>query len=143
MIHNPLVNNDLVSRGVRFIFSPDGAQLLSFSELCDNDVVIIPAFGSSREVVADIESSGAKIYWYDATCPFVLKIHKIARESDLEIDKTALRVVGHAVASGHMREHAMIACDYAVKTVGLMTSNNFEKITLERKWQLNEIKKYL
>lgn len=72
-----------------------------------------------------------------------LKIHKIARESDLEIDKTALRVVGHAVASGHMREHAMIACDYAVKTVGLMTSNNFEKITLERKWQLNEIKKYL
>lgn len=72
-----------------------------------------------------------------------LKIHKIARESDLEIDKTALRVVGHAVASGHMREHAMIACDYAVKTIGLMTSNNFEKITLERKWQLNEIKKYL
>ncbi len=79
MIHNPLVNNDLVSRGVRFIFSPDGAQLLSFSELCDNDVVIIPAFGSSREVVADIESSGAKIYWYDATCPFVQKVWKRAK----------------------------------------------------------------
>ena len=71
------------------------------------------------------------------------KIHKIARESDLEINKTALRVVGQAVASGHMREHAMVASDYAVKTIGLISFNNLELITLERQWQLNEIKKFL
>ena len=71
------------------------------------------------------------------------KIHKIARESDSEIKKTALRVVGHAVGSGHMREHAMVASDYAIKTIGLISSNNMEAITLEREWQLREIKKFL
>lgn len=71
------------------------------------------------------------------------KIHKIARECDCEIKKTALRVVGQAVGSGHMREHAMVASDYAIKTIGLINSNNMEAITLEREWQLNEIKKFL
>jgi hypothetical protein len=71
------------------------------------------------------------------------KIHKIARESDSEIKRAALRVVGHAVASGHLREHAIIASDYAVKTIGLITSDNMEAITIEREWQLDEIKKLL
>ena len=71
------------------------------------------------------------------------KIHKIARECDSEIKKTALRVVGQAVGSGHMKEHAMVASDYAIKTIGLINSNNMEAITLEREWQLNEIKKFL
>lgn len=72
-----------------------------------------------------------------------LKIHKIARESDSEIKKTALRVVGQAVSSGHMREHAMVASDYAIKTIGLISSNDIDAITFEREWQLNELKKYL
>ena len=48
------------------------------------------------------------------------RIHKIARENNSEIKKTALRAAGQAVASGHMREHAMVASDYAVKTIGLI-----------------------
>ncbi|HZK33167.1 MAG TPA: hypothetical protein VFC60_01585 [Tissierellaceae bacterium] len=40
-----------------------------------------------------------------------LKIHKLARESGSEIKKTALRVVGQAVGSGHMREHANYTCN--------------------------------
>lgn len=71
------------------------------------------------------------------------KIHKIARACDSEIKKTALRVAGHAVGSGHMKEHAMVASDYAVKTIGLIYPKNMEAITLEREWQLNEIKKFL
>lgn len=71
------------------------------------------------------------------------KIHKLARECDNEIKKTALRVVGQAVGSGHMREHAMVASDYAIKTIGLINYNNFEAITKEREWQLNELKKFL
>ena len=39
------------------------------------------------------------------------KIHKIARASDSEITKTALRVVVQAVGTGHMREHAMVVSD--------------------------------
>ena len=70
------------------------------------------------------------------------KIHKGARESDSEIIKTALRVVGQAVGSGHMREHAMVASDYAIKTINLISLNDFDAVTKERKWQLNELKKF-
>lgn len=69
------------------------------------------------------------------------KIHKLARECDDEIRKTALRVAGQAVGSGHMREHAMVASDYAVKTIGLLNSNNINAVTHEREWQLNELKR--
>ena len=54
--------------------------------------------------------------------------NKVARECDSEIKKTALRVVGQAVASGHMKEHAMVASDYASKTIGLISSNNMDEI---------------
>lgn len=71
------------------------------------------------------------------------RIHKIARECESEIKKTAFRVAGQAVASGHMREHAMVASDYAIKTIGLIHSNDIDAITFEREWQLNELKKFL
>lgn len=69
------------------------------------------------------------------------KVHKLARECENEIKKTALRVAGQAVGSGHMREHAMVASDYAIKTIDLISSNDLEAITKEREWQLNELKK--
>ena len=70
------------------------------------------------------------------------KVHKLARECEDEIKKTALRVAGQAVGSGHMREHAMVASDYAIKTINLISSNDFQDITKEREWQLNELKKF-
>ncbi len=57
--------------------------------------------------------------------------------------ENSIRVAGQAVASGHMREHAIITSDYAVKTIGLISSNDIEAITFEREWQLNELKKFL
>ncbi len=71
------------------------------------------------------------------------KIHKIARECNSEIKKTALRVAGQAVSSAHMKEHAMVASDYTIKTIGLISSNDTEAITTERLWQLNELKELL
>nr|WP_251006159.1 hypothetical protein [Carnobacterium sp. ISL-102] len=40
-----------------------------------------------------------------------------------------------------MREHAMVASDYAVKTIGLLNSNNINAVTHEREFQLNELKR--
>lgn len=70
------------------------------------------------------------------------KVHKLARECENEIKKTALRVTGQAVGSAHMKEHTMVASDYAIKTIDLISSNDFEAITKEREWQLNELKKF-
>jgi len=67
------------------------------------------------------------------------KIHQQARTSENEIEKTALRVVGQAVGSGHMREHAMVASDYSVKVINLMKPDCMEAVSDERKWQLNKL----
>ena len=69
------------------------------------------------------------------------KIHKLARESDSEITKTALRVAGQAVGTGHMKEHAMVASDYAIKLVNLIYPGDLKAISEERQWQLNQLKK--
>lgn len=72
------------------------------------------------------------------------KIHKLARlYEDNEVKKNALRVAGHAVASGHMKEHAIIASDYAIKVINLCYNNDFKKSTEERIWQLEKLKELI
>ena len=41
MIHNPHVNEDLISRGIRFLMRTDGTSLIPFSELKPDDIVIV------------------------------------------------------------------------------------------------------
>jgi len=74
MIHNPAVNADLVDRGVRFIQDTAGNQLVAWDELSSNDVVIVPAFGTTLETQAILQSRGIDPYAYDTTCPFVEKV---------------------------------------------------------------------
>ena len=50
MIHNPVVNEDLLSRGLKFIQDTEGNQLISWDEITENDVVITPAFGTTIEI---------------------------------------------------------------------------------------------
>ncbi len=74
MIHNPEVNLDLVKRGIRFIMKPSGEPLVPWDDLNGDDIVIIPAFGTTVEIMNRIESCGIKPLQYDATCPFVQKV---------------------------------------------------------------------
>ncbi len=74
MIHNPLVNEDLKSRGLRFIFSHTGKQLIPWEEISKDDIVIIPAFGVSIETEKILKEKGLDIRSYDTTCPFVQKV---------------------------------------------------------------------
>lgn len=67
------------------------------------------------------------------------RIHKTAREQDDELTKTVFRVIGQAVGSGHMKEHSMIASDYAIKVINLTYSNKMDKVNEERTWQLNKL----
>ena len=74
MIHNPAVNADLSDRGVRFIQDTSGNQLVAWEELSSNDIVIVPAFGTTLEIQAILQSRGIDPYAYDTTCPFVEKV---------------------------------------------------------------------
>ena len=67
------------------------------------------------------------------------KIHQMAKASEDMAVCTALRVVGHAVATAHMREHAMVASDYAVKAICLLYPDCLEAVRNERLWQIQHL----
>jgi 4-hydroxy-3-methylbut-2-enyl diphosphate reductase len=74
MIHNPQVNADLQSRGVQFLQDNYGHQLIPFEALTADDVVIIPAFGTTLEIESKLNALGIPVEKYNTTCPFVEKV---------------------------------------------------------------------
>lgn len=76
MIHNPIVNQDLQEKGIQFIMDTEGNQLIEWDKLNSNDVVLIPAFGTTIEIEAKIQSIGLQTEKYNTTCPFVEKVWK-------------------------------------------------------------------
>ena len=74
MIHNPQVNDDLTKKGVQFLHDTNGNELIAIDTLTKEDVVIIPAFGTTLELEARINKIGIQIHNYNTTCPFVEKV---------------------------------------------------------------------
>ena len=74
MIHNPNVNKDLAANGVQFLQDTNGKQLIPFESLTKEDIVIIPAFGTTIEIENSFKEIGVNIETYNTTCPFVEKV---------------------------------------------------------------------
>jgi len=74
MIHNPEVNADLEANGIRFMQDTDGTQLIPFDYLTSEDIVLIPAFGTTLEIESILRNKGIDIVTYNTTCPFVEKV---------------------------------------------------------------------
>jgi 4-hydroxy-3-methylbut-2-enyl diphosphate reductase len=76
MIHNPEVNNDLISRGVKFLMDTSGNQIIPWEELKPDDIVVIPAFGTTLDIETKLRSLGIEPQHYNTTCPFVERVWK-------------------------------------------------------------------
>ena len=74
MIHNPQVNADLLAKGVQFLQDTYGKQVIPFETLTKEDVVIIPAFGTTLDIEKQLTAIGIETYKYNTTCPFVEKV---------------------------------------------------------------------
>jgi 4-hydroxy-3-methylbut-2-en-1-yl diphosphate reductase len=74
MIHNPHVNADLQQRGVQFLQDTYGKQLVPYESLTKDDVVIIPAFGTTLAIEEKLNAIGIPTQKYNTTCPFVEKV---------------------------------------------------------------------
>jgi len=74
MIHNQEVNSDLQSRGIQFIMDTDGSQFIPWENIKKDDVVIIPAFGTTLEMEHMLLDKGIEVQKYNTTCPFVEKV---------------------------------------------------------------------
>ncbi len=81
IIHNDTVVKDLEEKGVHIIENEDDIKNK------EPGTVVIRCHGVSRAVYRKLEESGMKIV--DATCPFVLKIHRIVEEKS----KTGKQIV--------------------------------------------------
>mgnify|MGYP000471437920 CR=1 FL=1 len=78
MIHNPVVNQDLQEQGLSFILDTEGNTITPWEEVKPTDIVIIPAFGTTLETKALLETKGVEQLKYNTTCPFVEKVWKMA-----------------------------------------------------------------
>jgi 4-hydroxy-3-methylbut-2-enyl diphosphate reductase len=80
MIHNPFVNEDLINSGLQFLMDTKGNMLIPFEELNSEDIVIIPAFGTTIEIENKLLAIGIQIEKYNTTCPFVEKVWNRAEQ---------------------------------------------------------------
>jgi len=95
MIHNPLVNQDLLNKGVRFLQDTSGQTLIPLDSLNANDIVIIPAFGTTLDMEKRLRSIGIQTETYDTTCPFVEKVWNRSEQ----IAKKQYTIIVHGKAS--------------------------------------------
>ncbi len=88
LIHNPFVNEDLLSRGLRYLQTDKGRAYTVdntpgspalWDTLTPDDIVIIPAFGATDDDKRRLIRKGIAVCQYDATCMLVEKVWKAAR----------------------------------------------------------------
>lgn len=110
MIHNPHVNRDLRERGIRFIMDTAGNQLLPWEEITEEDIVIIPAFGTTREIESHLKNIGIETDHFNATCPFVERVwNKAASIAEKDYTVIVHGKPGHEetrATFSHSRSHA-------------------------------------
>ncbi len=92
MIHNPGVNEDLQSYGIEFLQNTKGKQLIPWENITKEDVVIIPAFGTTVEIENKLTEIGVDVQSYNTTCPFVEKVWN--RSDKLGEDKHTIIIHG-------------------------------------------------
>lgn len=91
MIHNPGVNADLQRLGVHFIMDTKGNMLMDWNDLSGDDIVIIPAFGTTLELEKQLRGKGIEPTRYETTCPFVEKVWNRAEK----IGKDGYTIIVH------------------------------------------------
>jgi 4-hydroxy-3-methylbut-2-enyl diphosphate reductase len=131
IIHNPHVNDQIRALGVRFLTDPGE----SVDALTPSDVVILPAFGITVDLLETLVGRGCTLV--DTTCGSVLNVwknvkryaeqgftsvihgkywHEETRATASQAQTTQSTVEGHA-GNGHYlvvldRAEAAMACDY-------------------------------
>ena len=91
MIHNPQVNADLIAEGVQFIMDTSGKQIIPWDEINEQDIVIIPAFGTTIEIEDILKEKNIEPKQYNTTCPFVEKVWNRSRS----IGKEGYTIIVH------------------------------------------------
>jgi 4-hydroxy-3-methylbut-2-enyl diphosphate reductase len=126
MIHNPQVNADLLQRGVQFLQDTNGKQIIPYETLTKDDVVIIPAFGTTLAIEERLNTIGIPTQKYNTTCPFVEKVWNRSEQ----IAKKNYTVVVHGKPT-HEETRATFS-HAAQHTATVVVNNMLEAIVLSQ-----------
>lgn len=69
--------------------------------------------------------------------------NELAQESSSLLSKYAARVFAQAIASGHMRGHALVSADYGIKVINLLFPEDLLQVRQQREAQLALARHYL
>jgi len=141
IIHNPHVNERMREMGIRFLY-PREDQSFDFSHLAPRDVVLIPAFGVTRQDFRTLRGIGCLLV--DTTCGSVLnvwkRVERYARDgftaivhgkyTHEESRATASQVTlfdGGKYLIVRNMEEAELVCDYIAHRPGSMSTGEFRE----------------
>jgi 4-hydroxy-3-methylbut-2-en-1-yl diphosphate reductase len=131
MIHNPQVNADLQAMGVQFLMDTLGKELISFDTLTKDDIVLIPAFGTTLEMEAKLKAIGLQTEPYNTTCPFVEKVWNRAEQ----IAKKEYTIVIHGKPK---HEETRATFSHAASNAPSVIVNDMEETKLLAQYVLGE-----
>jgi len=132
MIHNPGVNNDLKELGVNFIMDEAGEMLIDWNDLNSDDIVIIPAFGTTLEIERKLNQLDIDPYKFNTTCPFVEKVWN--RSNQLGDKDYTIIIHGK-----HNHEETRATFSHAVQTAPSVIVRNIEETKMLSSIILGEI----
>ncbi len=132
MIHNPQVNEDLLKKGVQFLQDTNGNEIIPLTTLTKEDVVIIPAFGTTLELEAKINKMGIEIQKYNTTCPFV---EKVWNRGD-QIAKKGFTIIIHGKPK---HEETRATFSHAADKTPTLIVNDMEEAIVLGKFILGEL----
>ena len=67
----------------------------------------------------------------------------LSKRSKADISKFAARVYAQVIASAHMRGHAMVSSDYAIKVIQLKDPKDLDRVRVERERQISLAQDFL
>ena len=126
MIHNPGVNQDLAEMGVKFLMNTHGSLIMDMDKVNNDDIVIIPAFGTTLETEQLLRDKGIDPTFYETTCPFVEKVWNRAAR----IGEDGYTIVIHG-KPGHEETRATFS-HASVKTATVVVKDIKQAILLGR-----------
>ena len=132
MIHNPQVNEDLISEGIQFLVDNHGTRLVDFSTLSSEDIVITPAFGTTVEMAAELAQLGVHLERYNTTCPFVEKVWK----RSAELGNRGYTLVVHGK---YLHEETRATFSHAAETGPVVVVRNRKEAELLAKYIRKEL----
>jgi len=132
MIHNPAVNEDLEGHGLKFILDTEGRQLHPWEDIQADDVVIIPAFGTTIETERLLEAKGVQLARYNTTCPFVEKVWK----RSAEIGQSGFTIIIHGK---HKHEETRATFSHSYQNAPSIIVRDLAEASMIGRFMLGEI----